>query len=143
MNTLADYVDDANHRNELTLKIATKICDTGGIDSSTCRALLDAIGDTASAILAIDAEAVLKAPREDHYNSMLNAAISASETHQYKQQTVKSVLQDTREVLEIALKRSLHAWEQSTPNSITAHYHLGQVMAIHQIINHLRMKYDC
>ena len=143
MTSIAQCVDEANAANEQVLKIATKICDSLLADSSDCRDLLDAIGTTTSAILAIDAEAILKSPREDHYNSMLNAAISNSERHEYKQQTVKSVLQDTKDTLEIALRRALNAWEQSTPNSGTAHYHLGQAMALHQLINHLRMKYDC
>ena len=143
MTNLANLVDKANEANENVLEIATNICDSLLADAGDCRDLLDAIGTTTKAILAIDAEAVVQAPRDDHYNSMLNAAISESEQHQYKHQTTTSILTDLRDTLEIALRRELNEWEKSAPKTVTASYHLGQVMALHQIINHLRIKYDC
>lgn len=51
---LFELVDAANEANNETLKVATGLCDAGGVDGSTCRALLDAIGATANAIETID-----------------------------------------------------------------------------------------
>ena len=142
MPNLADYVDAANERNEEVLKVATKLCDTGGVDGSTCRALLDAIGATANAILEIDSVAALKAPKDDHYAAMMRTAKQHAQRHQYKTRTVKSVLDDLGDTLEIAVKKSLRAWVDSTPSSQEAYFHLGQVTAIDTLINHLREVYN-